>query len=42
VRFAHIRRELGLNAETGPAGDLAGESGLHDVTGSEGLGRLRD
>ena len=27
VRFAHIRRELGLDAETGPAGHLAGESG---------------
>jgi hypothetical protein len=33
VRFAHIRRELGLDAESDRTG-LADESGLHDSAGS--------
>src|SRR4051794_19140230 len=40
VRFAHIRREFGLDAETGAVGDLVGESKQHELKGPEGLGRL--
>src|SRR4051794_12141082 len=40
VRYAHIRRELGLDAETRQAGDLVSEPGQDEVKGPEDRGRI--